>query len=429
MNRERGRVGILMGGGPAPGINSAISSITIEAVNRGYEVIGILDGFSHLMERRVDMTRPLRIEDVSQIHYRGGSIIRTSRANPTRRADHLRNTLDSLRELGVSHLATIGGDDTSFSASEVSRQSDGQIKVVHVPKTIDNDLPLPAGMPTFGYETARHLGTEIVRNLIEDFRSTNRWYIVIAMGRAAGHLALGIGKSAGATLTIIPEEFRSERIGVSDVCDVLETAILKRRVMGKDRGLAVIAEGVAVKFDPEELAGYPGVEVSQDQHGHLRLGEIQLEKILKRAIQKRFEDRGEVLPIIDSTVGYELRSYAPIPFDIDYTRTLGFGAARALLSEPSEQFPERGGLICLVGGDIKVMPFDQLRDPETGRTRVRTVDVEGESYMVARKYMIRLEKSDLDDEVMKRRLADAAGMTPSEFVNRFGSVVELAGAF
>ncbi len=428
MNRESGRVGILMGGGPAPGINSAISSITIEAVNRGYEVIGILDGFSRLMERRVDMTRPLRIEDVSQIHHRGGSIIRTSRANPTRCPEHMRNTLDSLRELGVSYLATIGGDDTSFSASEVSRLSNGQIKVVHVPKTIDNDLPLPDEMPTFGYETARHLGTGIVRNLIEDFRSTNRWYIVIAMGRAAGHLALGIGKSAGATLTIIPEEFPSERIGVSDVCDVLETAILKRRVMGKDRGLAVIAEGVAVKFDPEELAGYPGVEVSQDQHGHLRLGEIQLEKILKRAIQKRFEDRGETLPIIDSTVGYELRSYAPIPFDIDYTRTLGFGAARALLSEPSEQFPERGGLICLVGGNIRVMPFDQLRDPETGRTRVRTVDVEGESYMVARRYMIRLEKSDLDDEAMRSRLAEAAGMTPSEFVNRFENVVELAGA-
>ena len=428
MNRQRGRVGILMGGGPAPGINSAISSVTIEAVNRGYEVVGIFDGFSHLMEGRTDMVRPLKIEDVSQIHYRGGSIIRTSRANPTRRAEHLENTLDSLRELNVSYLATIGGDDTAFSASEVSRLAEGEIKVAHIPKTIDNDLPLPDGMPTFGYETARHLGTEIVRNLIEDFRSTNRWYIVIAMGRAAGHLALGIGKSAGATLTIIPEEFTSERIGVSDVCDVLETAILKRRAMGKNRGLAVIAEGVAEKFDPEEIASYPGVEVSQDQHGHLRLGEIQLEKILKRAIQKRFEDRGETLPIIDSTVGYELRSYAPIPFDIDYTRSLGFGAARALLSEPSEQYPAQGGLICLVGGDIRVMPFDQLRDPATGRTRVRTVDVKGESYLVARKYMIRLEKYDLEDCEMKSRLAGAAGMTPEAFEGRFGKVVRLAGA-
>ncbi len=428
MTRHRGRLGILMGGGPAPGINSAISSVTIEAVNRGYEVIGIYDGFSHLMEGRTDMIRPLKIDDVSQIHYRGGSIIRTSRANPTRHAEHIQNTLDALRRLSISYLATIGGDDTAFSASEVSRLAEGQIKVAHIPKTIDNDLPLPGGMPTFGYETARHLGTEIVRNLIEDFRSTNRWYIVIAMGRAAGHLALGIGKAAGATLTVIPEEFPSERIGITDVCDVLETAILKRRVMGKERGLAVIAEGVAEKFDPEELARTPGVEVSRDQHGHLRLGEIQLEKILKREIQRRFEDRGETLPIIDSTVGYELRSYAPIPFDIDYTRSLGYGAARALLSEPSDQYPEHGGLICLVDGDIKVMPFDQLRDPVTGRTRVRTVNVEGEGYLVARKYMIRLERSDLANCEMRSRLAEAAGMTPDEFMERFGGVVELAGA-
>ena len=428
MSRDSGRLGILMGGGPAPGINSAISSVTIEAVNSGCEVVGIYDGFLHLMNGRVDMTRPLTIEDVSQIHYRGGSIIRTSRANPTRQPDHMNNALESLRRLNVSRLVTIGGDDTAFSASEVSRLAGGDVKVAHIPKTIDNDLPLPDNMPTFGYETARQLGTDLVRNLIEDFRSTNRWYVVIAMGRAAGHLALGIGKSAGATLTIIPEEFRSERISVADVVDVIETAILKRRVMGKERGLAVIAEGVAEKFDPQEIASFPGVEVSYDQHGHIRLGEIQLEKILKRAIQKRFEDRGEAMPIVDSAVGYELRSYAPIPFDIDYTRSLGYGAARALLSEPSERYPESGGLVCLVGGEIRVLPFSQFRDPETGRTRVRVVDIEGQSYLMARRYMIRLEKSDLADPDMRRELAKQAGMSPDEFAERFGGVVELAGA-
>ena len=428
MSRDSGRLGILMGGGPAPGINSAISSVTIEAVNSGCEVVGIYDGFLHLMNGRVDMTRPLTIEDVSQIHYRGGSIIRTSRANPTRQPDHMNNALESLRRLNVSRLVTIGGDDTAFSASEVSRLAGGDVKVAHIPKTIDNDLPLPDNMPTFGYETARQLGTDLVRNLIEDFRSTNRWYVVIAMGRAAGHLALGIGKSAGATLTIIPEEFRSERISVADVVDVIETAILKRRVMGKERGLAVIAEGVAEKFDPQEIASFPGVEVSYDQHGHIRLGEIQLEKILKRAIQKRFEDRGEPMPIVDSAVGYELRSYAPIPFDIDYTRSLGYGAARALLSEPSGRYPESGGLVCLVGGEIRVLPFSQFRDPETGRTRVRVVDIEGQSYLMARRYMIRLEKSDLADPDMRRELAKQAGMSPDEFAERFGRVVELAGA-
>ena len=428
MNGDDGRVGILMGGGPAPGINSAISSATIEAVNRGYEVVGILDGFSHLMKGRTDMTLPLTIPEVSQIHHRGGSIIRTSRQNPTRRAEDLDNTVSALQELGISYLVTIGGDDTAFSASEVSKRAGSRLRVAHIPKTIDNDLPLPGNMPTFGYETARHLGTELVRNLIEDFRTTNRWYFVTAMGRAAGHLALGIGKSAAATLTIIPEEFTSDRISLREVCDVLETAILKRRVMGKERGLAVVAEGLLERFDPEELQNIPGAEVSRDQHGHLRLGDIQLEKALRREIQRRFAARGEDLAIVDSTVGYELRSYPPIPFDIDYTRSLGYGAARFLLEGLDQDSKSEGAMICLVDGRIEAVPFDQLRDPVTGRTRVRRVDIDGSGYRVARRYMIRLEKRDLADPEMCRKLAAEAGMTPEDFAQRFGGVVELAGA-
>ena len=428
MNGDDGRVGILMGGGPAPGINSAISAATIEAVNQGYEVVGILDGFSHLMEGRTDMVLPLEIADVAQIHHRGGSVIRTSRANPTRRPEHLENTVSALGQLGISYLVTIGGDDTAFSASEVSKRAGNRIKVAHIPKTIDNDLPLPGDMPTFGYETARHLGTELVRNLIEDFRTTNRWYFVTAMGRAAGHLALGIGKAAAATLTIIPEEFPGDRISLSQVCDVLETAILKRRVMGKDRGLAVVAEGVAEKFDPTELASIPGVEVSRDQHGHLRLGDIQLEKALKREIQRRFSCRGETLQIVDSSVGYELRSYPPIPFDIDYTRSLGYGAAKFLLTGLDQASDPSDGLICLVDGRIQALPFSQLRDPSTGRTKVRTVDIHGDGYRIARKYMIRLEKSDLADPDMCRKLAKEAGMSPDAFGDRYSGVVELAGA-
>ena len=428
MNGDKGRVGILMGGGPAPGINSAISAATIEAVNQGHEVIGLLDGFSHLMQRRTDMVLPLAIADVAHIHHRGGSIIRTSRDNPTRRQEHLENTVSALESLGISYLVTIGGDDTAFSASEVSRHAGNRIRVAHIPKTIDNDLPLPGDMPTFGYETARQLGTELVRNLIEDFRTTNRWYFVTAMGRAAGHLALGIGKASAATLTIIPEEFAGNHISLRQVCDILETAIFKRRVMGKDRGLAIVAEGVAEKFDPTELAGIPGVEVSRDQHGHLRLGDIQLEKALRREIQRRFADRGEDIAIVDSNVGYELRSYPPIPFDIDYTRSLGFGAARFLFNGLDGRSDADGGLICLVAGQIEVLPFSQLRDPETGRTRVRTVNIHGDGYRVARRYMIRLERADLDDPAFRRELARQAGMSPDDFVQRYGGVVELAGA-
>jgi 6-phosphofructokinase 1 len=230
-------MGVLVGGGPAPGIDSAISASVIEAINSGLEVIGIYDGFSHLIEGSTDHTTPLEISDVSRIHAQGGSILRTSRANPTRNAKDLQQCVKTLAALGISYLVTIGGDDTTFAASEVAKAAGGEIRVAHIPKTIDNDLPLPADMPTFGFETARHVGTQLVLNLMEDSRTGNRWFIVTVMGRKAGHLALGIGKAAGATVTVIPEEFPGDRIKLDDVCVVLEGAILKRRAMGREDGL------------------------------------------------------------------------------------------------------------------------------------------------------------------------------------------------
>ena len=419
------RLGILVGGGPAPGINSVIGAATIEAVNAGLEVIGIYDGFEHLMKGRTEMVRPLTIPDISRIHFEGGSILRTSRANPTRKAEDLQNTVNALRELGIRYLVTIGGDDTAFSASELAKVAGGQIRIAHVPKTIDNDLPLPGGMPTFGFETARHVGTELVRNLMEDSRTTNRWYFVVVMGRKAGHLALGIGKAAGATLTVIGEEFPKERITLAEVCDVLEGAILKRRVLGRKDGVAVIAEGIGEKLDPEELAKIPGVEVEYDPHGHIRLGEIPLATILKREIQRRFAERGEKMTIVDVTLGYELRCAPPIPFDIDYTRTLGYGAVKFLLSEPENEKVRLGGMVCLDSGRIRVLPFDELRDPETGRTKIRLVDIHSEHYRVAREYMIRLERSDLENPEMLAKLASAAKMTPEQFKARFAQAAGL----
>ena len=333
--------------------------------------------------------------------------------------------VQTLKQLAVNRLITIGGDDTAFSASEVSNASEGDIRIAHVPKTIDNDLPLPNNMPTFGFETARHFGTELVLNLMEDSRTTDRWYFVVVMGRAAGHLALGIGKAAGATLTIIPEEFDSGAITLDQVSNVLEGAILKRRVMGQRHGLAVIAEGIAEKIEPEELAKTPGVDVTYDQYGHLRLEEIPLEKILRRQIEERFRQRDEIINIVGWTLGYELRSASPIPFDIDYTRTLGYGAVRVLLDEPTDHQPNNGGMVCLTDGRLNLLKFDELRDPSTQRTRIRRVDIDSESYRVACEYMIRLEKEDLENEDMKRRLAEAADMDPDEFERRFAPTVGL----
>jgi 6-phosphofructokinase 1 len=222
------RLAILVGGGPAPGINSVISAATIRSRLEGVEVVGIRDGFEWIMKGNIDRIVPLEIEQVSRIHFRGGSHIGIARANPTLDQNHLEAVVISLLRLNVSMLVTIGGDDTAFSAMKVEEKAGGRIHVVHVPKTIDNDLDLPPHVDTFGFQTARHYGVEIVKNLMVDAKTTSRWYFVIAMGRKAGHLALGMGKAAGATLTLIPEEFAGRKIKLKAIVDTLVGAILKR---------------------------------------------------------------------------------------------------------------------------------------------------------------------------------------------------------
>ena len=243
---ENEKAAILVGGGPAPGINSVIGAAAIRYRVAGVRVLGIRDGFRWLMQGDDDHVVPLRIEAVSRIHFRGGSQLGTSRANPTRDPAHLRNVVETLHKLGVSQLITIGGDDTAYSAMMLSEAAGGWLRVVHVPKTIDNDLALPATVDTFGFQTARHLGVQIVQNLMVDADTTSRWYFAIAMGRKAGHLALGIGKAAGATITLIPEEFGSGPIRLREVVDTLVGAIIKRLARGEADGVAVIAEGVVL---------------------------------------------------------------------------------------------------------------------------------------------------------------------------------------
>ena len=423
---KRGRLGILVGGGPAPGINSAISSVTIEASNSGLEVIGIYDGFEHLMKGDTSMVRPLSIADVTRIHFQGGSILRTSRAVLTEHPQNLKWCVEALQDLNIGYLVTIGGDGTSFGAFELSKAAAGTVRVVHIPKTIDNDIPLPGGMSTFGFETARHVGTGLVLNLMEDSRTTGRWFFVTVMGRKAGHLALGIGKSAGCTLTIIPEEFTNEHVGLHEIATILEGAILKRQAMGRQYGLAILAEGIGEKLDPEELRRSFGVEVEHDTYGHLRLGEIPLATILRREVQRRFAARGDRINIADLNLGYELRSAQPIPFDLDYTRTLGYGAVHFLLSEPEDERLRSGGLVCITDGQLETLPFQDIQDCDTGRTQIRLVDIDSLYYRVAREYMIRLEREDMEDPEGLETLAAYAKMTPGEFLRTFSPAAGLA---
>jgi ATP-dependent phosphofructokinase / diphosphate-dependent phosphofructokinase len=422
------KLGILVGGGPAPGINGVISAVTLEARNRARGVIGIYEGFQWLMKGDTTRVRELDYEDVSRIHFLGGSILNTSRANPTKKAEDLQRVIATLDKLDIGYLTTIGGDDTMFSASQVAKQAAGQIRVCHVPKTIDNDLPLPGEIPTFGFETARQLGFELVQNLMEDSRTTARWYFVVVMGRTAGHLALGIGKAAGTTLTIIPEEFRGP-VHLETVCDILEGAILKRKgLWNRADGVAVIAEGLLERVPAEELSAIEGVRITHDSYGHLRLAELDLAYILKTLVEQRFAARGLSITIVHKNIGYEVRSAPPLGFDCEYVRTLGYGAVEFLLPQRAEPKKMNGALVCVVDGKLQHLDFAELLDPKTGKSRVRLVDVDKPSYKVAREYMIRLEKEDFDDPEKLRLLAQAASSdkqicTTDQFRSKFQHLV------
>lgn len=429
-------MGIIVGGGPAPGINGVIGAAAIEAVNNGLKAIGFYDGFAHLAGERFDAnehTVDLRIRDMSRIHFDGGSILRTSRTSLLDQAKLKTSTLvqadpektsrvvDRLIALGTTHLLTIGGDDTALSARFVAEGSGGRMRVVHVPKTIDNDLPLPGDIPTFGFNTARHVGAEIVANLMEDSRTTKRWYIVVTMGRNAGFLAHGIGKAAGATLTLIPEEF-PESTSVAHIADVIEGAIIKRRVMGRTDGVVVVAEGLAYRLgDVVELSKLLGREVPIDAAGHPRLSEVPLAQILKDELERRFNARGDKATLVGHTLGYELRCARPATSDMVYTRDLGHGGVRLLLDATRDLPP--GVMVTLQSGNLVPVPFEDMVDPKTNRTRIRHVDLGSYSYRVARAYMIRLERADLESPTMLTALAHEAKLTPHQFYERFEPVV------
>jgi 6-phosphofructokinase 1 len=405
---------ILVGGGPAPGINSVIGAATIRARLAGLDVIGVRDGFEWLMQGDIDHVFPLTIESVSRIHFRGGSYLGISRANPTKSPALIDRALESLLRLNVASLITIGGDDTAFSAMKLEQRAAGALRVVHVPKTIDNDLHLPPQVDTFGFQSARHYGAEIVKNLMVDAKTTSRWYFVVTMGRKAGHLALGIGKGAGTTLTLIAEEF-SAPIRLKTIVDTLTGAIIKRLSEGRRDGVAVIAEGLVLDVAEEDLAGLKDVE--RDSHGHLRLAEVNLGEILKAQVTVRLRELGLKTTIAAKNIGYELRCADPIPFDVEYARDLGYCAAKYLIAGGGS------AMISMQGGHFVPVPFTELADPQTGRAIVRLVDITSTRYAIARRYMIRLRRDDFEDPHELAKLANTAGLSLAEFKEEFEYLV------
>jgi 6-phosphofructokinase 1 len=402
---------LVVGGGPAPGINGVISAATIAARRSGARVIGCVQGFEWLMQGDIDHVIDLDEAAVTRIHELGGSILRTSRANPTKDPANLDRVVDSLGRLGIDHLISIGGDDTCFSARTVAEAAGDRLKVVHVPKTIDNDLPLPPGIPTFGFESARATASGILCTLLEDARTSGRWFIITMMGRNAGHLALGAAHSAGATLAIVAEEYGGRKIRLDTLARRAEGTILKSTAEGRPFGVIVLAEGLGESIDPADLADLP--DLPRDEHGHLRLAEFPLGALVRERVQGGLAQHGIKATIVIKDVGYECRCVSPCAYDQEYTRELGAGAVDTLLAGQGHV------MITRQNGRIVPSPFDELIDPATGKTAVRMLDIKTEAFATALRLQTRLEAADLADDAKGEALAAASALDLDALRARF----------
>lgn len=412
------KIGVLVGGGPAPGINSVIHAVAMQAWLNHTNVFGIYEGFKHLMEGKLE-GMPLPPEKVAYIYGEGGSILHSARANPTRSPETLRHCVSELSQAGIDALVSIGGDDTAFSASCVAAYAQKEMGIdlrsVHVPKTIDNDLPLPEDVPTFGFETAREAGARVVMNLKRDARTMGQWFFVLAMGRQSGHLALGIGQSATATLTLIPEEWVAGKIRLQEVVDILVTTMLLRLLEGKPYGVAVLAEGLLENLVEGDLDRLDSVE--RDEHGHVRLADVNFLDILKKEVDKELAACGHKMKIVKQMLGYELRCAPPCAFDIEYTRILGRAAVDFLLGGGTN------AIITLQHGEIVPIPYHEMINPETGRTTVRMVNTDSLRYKSVYQFMTRLKPGHNQDEALLEKMAGLAGMSVEGFKKRYHHLI------
>lgn len=379
MNSSSGAFGIVVSGGPAPGINSVICSAVIEASNRGCRIFGLNNGFRDTSSGVPNSIRELSIE--STVHYanHGGSLLGTSRFNPFSDPEAEANFIGGLQSKNIDKLIVIGGEGSAYLSYKMF-QKFPNIRVGHVPKTIDNDLILPLHYPSFGFETARTAGMKILETLMLDAKTTQRWFLVTCFGRRAGFLALGLGLAAGMTLTLIPEEFTEHSKTPDEIAEIIFQSIKHRHNNGKNYGVALLAEGLFDALDPDSspiLSSCP-----RDDLGRIRYAQIELSDVLLPPLIQKCRLAGIELPISPKNIGYELRCEAPVSFDVEYTKFLGWGAVKLLMEGHS------GFLVTKNYDSLGFVPLSELAN-EDGSIRARTVDLGSDLYKIARSFMIR----------------------------------------
>jgi 6-phosphofructokinase len=362
-------IAILCAGGPAPGINTVIGSVTKVFLNAGFNVLGLHGGYKTIFTDNPDFEY-LDFVFADKIYSTGGSILRMSRYKPK---DSEFKT-DFFVKNNIKLLVTIGGDDTASTANRLSRfLSDNKLNVanIHVPKTIDNDLPLPEGNPTFGYHSAKEEGVRLATTIYEDARTSGNWFIVSAMGREAGHLAFGIGTACHYPMIIIPEMFNKTKVNFDRILRLIISSIIKRLILNISYGAVIISEGVFHFMSDEEIEG-TGINFTYDEHGHPELGNVSKSHIFNILLQHRLRRIKISVRSRPNEIGYELRCCRPIAYDLTYATLLGTGIIKLY---------KEGKTGCMITVDQKgnVIPL-YLKDveDENGKIKPRLVNIESE---------------------------------------------------
>jgi 6-phosphofructokinase len=366
-------VAILCAGGPAPGINTVISSVTKIFTKNGYDVIGLNGGYKSLFADEPAFEY-LDFEYADQIYSRGGSALKMSRYKP--KDDEFK--VDFFRKNNVKLLVTIGGDDTASTANRLAKflaKEKMDVKNIHVPKTIDNDLPLPEGTPTFGYHSAKEEGVRLSSTIYEDARTSGNWFVVSAMGREAGHLAFGIGTACHYPMIVIPEMFNKTKMTFDKITRMVVSSMVKRRILGIDYGVAMISEGVFHFMSDEEIIA-TGINFTYDDHGHPELGNVSKSHIFNMLTQQHLKNLRINVKSRPEEIGYELRCCRPIAYDLSYATRLGLGVYSLFI---------KGETGCMTtidrGGNISPLYLKDVEDKD-GKVKPRLVNMESEAVQV-----------------------------------------------
>ncbi len=362
-------VAIVCGGGPAPGINTVISSVAKVFLKEGYNILGVQEGYKGLFATNPQIKK-IDFDLADRIFSRGGSTLVMSRHKPKDDEFNAKFFVEN----NVKLLVTIGGDDTASTANRISKflgDNNVEVQNIHVPKTIDNDLPLPDRNPTFGFHSAKDEGVKIGNTIYEDARTSENWFIVSTMGRSAGHLAFGIASACHYPMLIIPEMFTHTKPTIDKIVNLIISSMVKRKLEGIDYGVALVSEGVFHVIEEDEIKNC-GIHFTYDDHGHPELGNVSKSHIFNVLVQEKLKKLGLTVKSRPVELGYELRCCRPIGFDLTLCSLLGMGV---------KQLYDQGVSRCIVtsnsNGDISPMYLSEIED-ENGKISPRLVDMDAE---------------------------------------------------